>query len=133
GDAEPLDEADVAALVRPARAGDPGARRRLYTQHVDRVYRTVRAMLPSEADAEDVTQDALLAVLTSLHKYTPRDGVRFSAWVMTIAVHTARRRFRRRRPEPTTTGELPELPVETVDPGDGLDRARERRALLAAL
>src|SRR6187399_3328833 len=75
GDAEPLaplDEDAIARLVDQARAGDAGARRTLYTQHVDRVFRTVRGMLRSDADAEDVTQDAMLAVLTSLHTYTPR-------------------------------------------------------------
>src|SRR4026207_490174 len=79
----------------PARAGDTGARRALYTQHVDRVFRTVRGMLQSDADAEDVTQDALLTVLTSLNKYAPRADARFATWVTTIAVNTVRRRFRR--------------------------------------
>jgi RNA polymerase sigma-70 factor (ECF subfamily) len=105
----------------------------LYVQHVDRVFRTVRGMLRSDADAEDVTQDAMLTVLTSLHKYTPRADARFAAWVTTIALNTARRRFRRRRPELTATGELPETPDDGADPTDGLDRARQRRALLIAL
>ena len=98
GDAEPLaplDEDVIARLVEQARAGDAGARRTLYTQHVDRVFRTVRGMLQSDADAEDVTQDALLTVLTSLNKYSPRADARFAAWVTTIAVNTVRRRFRR--------------------------------------
>ena len=60
--------------------------RRLYTQHVDRVFRTVRGMLRSDADAEDVTQDAMLTVLTSLNTYTPRPDARFAARVATIAV-----------------------------------------------
>src|SRR5688572_5978141 len=57
GDAEPLAEDAISTLVEQARAGDVGARHRLYTQHVDQVYRTVRGMLRSDADAEDVTQD----------------------------------------------------------------------------
>ena len=101
-------------------------------QYVDRVFRAVRGMLRSDADAEDVTQDAMLTVLTSLHKYTPRADARFAAWVTTIAVNTVRRRFRRRRPELTATGELPETP-DGADPAEGLDRARRRRALLIAL
>jgi RNA polymerase sigma-70 factor (ECF subfamily) len=116
-----------------ARAGDPGARHALYVQFVDRVFRTVHGILRSHADAEDVTQDAMLAVLTSLRGYRPRPGARFAAWVMTIAVNTARRRFRRRRPELTDTGELPETADDGDDPAAGLDRARQRRALLAAL
>ena len=133
GDVEPLSEEALARLVEQARAGDTGARHTLYVQHVDRVFRTVRGMLRSGPDAEDVTQDAMLTVLTSLHKYTPRADARFAAWVMTIAVNTARRRFRRRRPELTATGELPEIPDEGADLADGLDRARRRRAHLIAL
>lgn len=133
GDAEPLEEDAILRLVEQARAGDPDARRRLYTQHVDRVYRTVRGMLRSDADAEDVTQDAMLAVLTSLHKYTPRADARFATWVTTIAVNTTRRRFRRRRPELTATGELPDVPDDAIDLTADLSRAEERRALLAAL
>lgn len=136
GDAEPLatlSEEAIARVVKEARAGDAGARHTLYVQYVDRVYRTVRGMLRFDADAEDVTQDAMLTVLTSLGKYRPRAGVRFSAWVTTIALNTARRRFRRRRPQLTATGELPEMPDDDVDPGERLDRARERRALLIAL
>lgn len=131
--AEPLDEEAIARLVEHARTGDAGARHALYAQYVERVYRTVRGMLRSDADAEDVTQDAMLAVLTSLHTYTARSGVRFAAWVTTIAVNTARRRFRRRRPELTATGELPETAVDGTDPAGDLDRARLRRALLVAL
>jgi RNA polymerase sigma-70 factor (ECF subfamily) len=133
GDAEPLAEDAIAGLVEQARAGDAGARRTLYTQHVDRVFRTVRAMLRSDADAEDVTQDAMLTVLTSLNKYTRRADARFAGWVTTIAVNTVRRRFRRPRPELTATGELPETPDEAADPAADLDRARQRHALLIAL
>ena len=39
GDAEPLAEDAIARLVEQARAGDTGARRTLYTQYVDRVFR----------------------------------------------------------------------------------------------
>ena len=133
GPPAPLSEEAIVRLVEQARAGDTGARHTLYVQHVDRVFRTVRGMLRSDADAEDVTQDAMLTVLTSLHKYTPRAGARFAAWVTTVAINTARRRFRRRRPELTATGELPDTPDYGADPADRLDRERRRRALLIAL
>ena len=133
GEAGPLAEDAILRLVEQARSGDSSARQALYVQHVDRVFRTVRGMLRSDADAEDVTQDAMLTVLTSLHKYRPRPDARFAAWVTTVAVNTARRRFRRRRPDLTDTGDLPDTPDEAVNPVDGLDRARRRRALLIAL
>jgi RNA polymerase sigma-70 factor (ECF subfamily) len=128
-----LDEEAIARVVERARSGDTAARQMLYLQYVDRVYRTVRGMLRSDADAEDVTQDAMLTVLTSLHAYRPRADARFAAWVTTFAANTARRRFRRRRPETTATGELPEVAGEPPDPLADLERARQRRALLTAL
>jgi RNA polymerase sigma-70 factor (ECF subfamily) len=134
GDAELLDENAVLELVDRARAGDRAARQKLYRQHVSRVFRTVRGILRSHAEAEDVTQDAMLAALTSLDRYSPRSGTRFAAWLTTIAINTARRRFRRRRPELTATGELPEIAVDTDDElGHDVDLARQRMALLRAL
>lgn len=130
---ETVDEAALQRLIERARAGDRNAGQRLYRQHVARVYRTMRGMLRSDADAEDVTQDAMLTVLTSLDRYSPRPDIRFSAWVMTIAMNTLRRRFRRLRPEPTATGELPEVADETEDLGHEIDAAERRRALLEAL
>ena len=133
GDTEALAEDAVLRLVEQARAGDPAARQRLYRQHVGRVFRTVRSMLRSDAEAEDVTQDAMLTALTSLDRYSPRSGTRFAAWLTTIAVNTTRRRFRRRRPELTATGELPDVVDPAADPAGDLDLARQRAALLQAL
>lgn len=132
-DVEPLDEVTLARVVARARRGQGQAREMIYEQYVDRVYRTARAMLRCDADAEDVTQDALFTVLTSLHSYRPQAGVRFGAWVMTIAVNTVRRRFRRRRPSLTDTGDLPDIADDTSDPADELDRTRQKRALLQAV
>jgi len=129
---ESIDEDAVLKLVDQARDGDRVARQRLYRQHVGRVYRTVRGVLRSDAEAEDVTQDAMLTALTSLQRYSPRSGTRFAAWLTAIAMNTMRRRFRRQRPELTATGELPEVPIES-DVGDDIDRARQRAALLRAL
>jgi RNA polymerase sigma-70 factor (ECF subfamily) len=130
---EVLDETVVLQLVDQARAGDRTARQRLYRQHVARVFRTVRGILRSDAEAEDVTQDAMLTALTSLDRYSPRSGTRFVAWLTTIAINTTRRRFRRWRPELTATGELPDIPAGDDDLGDDVDRGRQRRALLQAL
>jgi RNA polymerase sigma-70 factor (ECF subfamily) len=133
GDAEMLDEDAVLQLVDRARAGDRAARQRLYRQHVNRVFRTVRALLRSHAEAEDVTQDAMFTALTHLDRYSPRSDARFAAWLTKIALNTARRRFRRRHPELTATGELPDFASEGDDPGEDIDRARQGSALLRAL
>ncbi len=132
-DLEPLEEPAVLALVEQARGGDRAARQRLYRQHVNRVFRTVRGLLRTDAEAEDVTQDAMLTALTSLGRYSPRSGTPFAAWLTAIAVNTARRRFRRRRPELTASGDLPDVPAADADPGDDVDSARQRAALLRAV
>jgi RNA polymerase sigma-70 factor (ECF subfamily) len=93
----------------------------------------VRGTLRSDAEAEDVTQDAMLTALTSLGRYSPRSGTRFVAWLTAIAVNTTHRRFRRRRPELTATGELPDVPAADDDPAEDIDRTRQRKALLQAL
>ena len=133
GDAASLDEDAILRLVEAARAGDRTAGQRLYRQYVDRVFRTMRGILRSEVDAEEVTQDAMLAVLTSLDRYTPRAGTRFAAWVMTISVNTARRRFRRRRPENTDPAELQRIPDDATDLERDADSQRTSAALLRAL
>jgi RNA polymerase sigma-70 factor (ECF subfamily) len=133
GDSSEWGEDDIQRLVNLARQGDRLAQQRLYRAHVDRVFRTVRGMLHSDADAEDVTQDTLLTVLTSLDRYSQRSGVRFVAWVTTIALNTARRRFRRQRPVTTDTGDLFERPDESVDLERDADAARARAALLEAI
>lgn len=133
GDTASLDEDAVLRLVSAARAGDRAAGQRLYRLHVDRVFRTVRGILRSDADAEEVTQDAMLTVLTRLDRYAPRTGTRFVAWVTTVALNTARRRFRRRRPEPTDPAELTRIADDTTDTERDVDGERQREALLRAL
>jgi RNA polymerase sigma-70 factor, ECF subfamily len=133
GDTEPLEEEAILRLVDLARGGDRAAGQRLYRQHVDRVFRTVRGILHSDADAEEVTQDTMLTLLTSLDRYAPRTGTRFIAWVTTIALNTARRRFRRRRPELADPHELPRIPDDTADVERDVDGLRQRAALLRAL
>jgi RNA polymerase sigma-70 factor (ECF subfamily) len=133
GDTDALEENAILQLVAAARTGDRAAGQRLYRQHVDRVFRTMRGMLRSDADAEEVTQDAMLAMLTSLDRYTPRTGTRFAAWVTTIAVNTARRRFRRRRPETADPGDLQRIADNDADVERDVDSRRKRGALLRAL
>ncbi len=133
GEPEDLDEERLQRLVDAARQGDRLAAQQLYRQFVDRVFRTVRPLVQNDAEAEDVTQDAMLAVLTSLATYQRRPGTRFVSWVLTIAAHTARRRFRRQRPETADPFIIEEREGEDPETDEAIDNARRRRALLLAL
>lgn len=106
-DEGPTDDGEVQSLVRAARVGNARAARRLYSLHVARVFRTVRPLCSSEAEAEDVTQDTFIKALGSLVKYEPRDGVPFIAWVLTIAMNFARKSRAKVREVEVDEGEVP--------------------------
>jgi RNA polymerase sigma factor (sigma-70 family) len=133
------DEGDVQQLVEQARSGDSQAGRDLYRLFATRVFRAVRPLCASEADAEDLVQDTFIKAFGSLRRYHARPGVRFVAWLMTIALNTARKRARR-------LGRTAVLEPERIDalreadrgspataPDEDEDQRRLRTALIAAL
>ncbi len=128
-------EARVAALVAAARGGDRGAARELYRLHAGRVFRAVRALGRSDADAEDAAQETFVRAFAALDRYRPRPGARFVSWLLAIAVNVVRRRARAEaRVELTPDARDLEPDPEGGDPlGEAVDRAREKAALLAAL
>jgi RNA polymerase sigma-70 factor (ECF subfamily) len=67
---------------------------RIFTEHAPHIYRLVRLLLGSEADAEDVTQQVFLQVLRSLPDF--RGESTLSTWLNRIAVNAALT-FRRQR------------------------------------
>jgi RNA polymerase sigma-70 factor (ECF subfamily) len=50
----------VRELIEQARRGDRAAYEQIVRRKVSTVYRTARAILGNDADAEDATQDALI-------------------------------------------------------------------------
>ena len=132
--AAPSDEAEVLRLVEAARRGDKEAWRGLYQGHVRPVFRAVRSLVRGEDEAEDVVQEAFVRAFAGLARYRPREGARFVSWLSTIALNVARRRarwWRRAVPEAEAT-EIDRQSHEP-DPGEALDLARRKAALLAAL
>lgn len=136
GGEPPAAEAEVASLVDAARGGDSRAAQRLYRMHAGRVFRAVRAWCPSEAEAEELTQDVFVRALSSLDRYEKREGARFVSWLLAIAVNLARQRARassRTRAEDEETLERAAGADEAPDAGTAIDAERTKRALLAAL
>ncbi|MGC4118115.1 MAG: RNA polymerase sigma factor [Myxococcales bacterium] len=132
------DEREVGALVDAARQGDRSAGTKLYQQHVRAVFRAVRTLVRDEQEAEDVAQEAFVRALTSLEQYRPREGARFVSWVSAIALNVARKRARWWRRAVSDSDEAAKKRVEAVsepheDPGEALDAARRKQALLAAM
>jgi len=66
----------------------------LMRRHNERIYRTARAILRDESEAEDVMQQAYVNAYSHLRQFDGRS--KFSTWLTRIAVHEALARARRR-------------------------------------
>ncbi len=94
GDIRAVDEAD---LVAAARRHDEDAVRELVRRLNPRLFRVACGVVGSEAEAEEVVQDAYLHAFTRLAEF--RGEARFSTWVTRIALNAARMRRRAKRPQ----------------------------------
>jgi RNA polymerase sigma-70 factor (ECF subfamily) len=80
---------DVApSVIAAAARGDAVAFGQIYAQVAPRVRRYVRTFIRNPWDAEDVTQDAFVKILTGIGHYDPARGG-FSAWSLRVARNTA--------------------------------------------
>ena len=126
-------------LVGRAREGDRIAFERLVDRWIEPAFRTALAILGSEADARDATQDALLDAWRNIRQL--RDPERFDAWLGRIHLNACRTAGRRRGrasvheisvsflPEPDEpAGRRPGIADES-EGLDELERAFERLAL----
>lgn len=94
----------------------------LYEQEHRRVFRTIRAMVLDQADAEDLTQECFARAYRARSRYKPDAPP--SAWLHRIAVNTALSHLRRRRLARF-------LPLKVEQPSDDQDLRRvETRSLV---
>src|SRR5919204_5536576 len=70
---------------------------RFVEEYGDRVYSIALRITGSPEDAEDATQDALLAAYRHREQFRGESGL--ATWLYRIAVNAALQRVRRRRPE----------------------------------
>lgn len=80
-------EAEDAALVARARAGDQDAFRGLVERHSRAVFRLAYRMTGNEHDAEDVVQEAFLRAYRRLDGFEARS--QFGSWLHRIAANCA--------------------------------------------
>ena len=129
-DAWPDDpEIDLESLARDAGAGDSVAMDRLLAAIQPRVRRITGRMLLFPEDAEEATQDALLAVATKLSGF--RGDSRFTTWLHAVASNSARATYRTlKRRSPEVGGDDP---PPAIDPRTTSVIAGSRLDLLEAL
>lgn len=87
---------DDVALVALARGRHEQAIRTLIQRHNQRLFRTARAILRSDSDAEDVVQASYVKAFTHLDGF--RGEAAFSTWLTRIALNEALGRVRASRP-----------------------------------
>lgn len=99
--------ADEALMTRIA-SGDAHAFSEVVETRVDRVLAVARRMLGSDAEAEDVSQEAMLRLWRQAEKW---DGGRalISTWLHRVTVNLCIDRIRAKRED--TTDEIPETPL----------------------
>ncbi|MBK7876949.1 MAG: sigma-70 family RNA polymerase sigma factor [Planctomycetes bacterium] len=76
-----------AELLDALRAGDDGAFELLVREHAPRLLCVVRRIVGSDADAQDVLQDAFLSAFRHLDGF--EGGARLGTWLHRIAVNAA--------------------------------------------
>jgi RNA polymerase sigma-70 factor (ECF subfamily) len=100
---------DERALVVAAQRGDREALDRLLRLHHDRIYAVCRRMAGNEADAQDATQEALLAIVRGLPRFDGRAAL--STWVYRVATNACLDELRRRSRRP--------VPIDHRERSDG--------------
>ena len=127
----PVVDDPLRGLAMTAAAGDPAATRRVFAAVAPSVHGVVRAVLgTSGALADDVTQDALLALARALGAFRGECGFLHYACSIAarVAVTARRARAAEAHVEPLEAAAEESGPVEGDDP-----EAPRRRALLRAL
>jgi RNA polymerase sigma-70 factor (ECF subfamily) len=121
-----VEEGDEALAARAA-AGEERAFEELVSRYEARVYRLACRLTGNEGDANDVLQEAFLAVYRGLPGF--RAESRFSTWLYRIATNAAlmHRRARARRPTESLEAFLPRFDGDgrhVAEPADLLAASR---------
>jgi len=121
-------EADEAALIREAQAGNRSAFEELVRRYDHQVLRLAMNLMRRPEDARDIYQEAFLKVYKNLYRF--RFECSFYTWVYRIVTNVCLDHMRRRSSRPED--QAPEMPGNAHSDGpDGLDffeRQQEVRA-----
>ena len=114
GDSAPARDAESAhRLIAAAQSGDTAACGRLIELHQQRVFRTARAILGNDADAQDAAQEAFLGAFRHLASFDPKRDL--AAWLYRLTVNACRDMTRRRTR--VGTAEIDTEALVARDPG----------------
>jgi RNA polymerase sigma-70 factor (ECF subfamily) len=131
---------DDRGLVRAAQQGDMGAFEELVARHRDRIYARAFSMVRDEEDAIDLCQRAWVKGWQRLPQFLGESS--FATWITRIVINLCLDHLRwQRRHRLESIEELAaesggverQMPVVTLDPAAGLERAELRQRIDEAL
>ena len=127
---------DLRALILEAQDGNVRAFERLMASHQSQVRRFARAFARSEADADDLAQEALVKVYKSLRSF--RFQASFKTWLYSVVRHvfidnTRSRGGQVRAREDSLPEDHAQVPSPTDTPHESLARRQERERMWRAL
>jgi RNA polymerase sigma-70 factor (ECF subfamily) len=127
---EASDPAEERRLLAAVRRGDRRALDLVTRRVSGSLYRFSRGFCRDPHDAEDVMQDVLSALVSSLHRF--RGDASLSSWAYVVARNACARR-RKRGARHRSLDEANGVTLEIRDPGPQPERLAERRELREAL
>lgn len=117
-------------LIKRAQKGDRQALETLLRNEFDRIYAIARRITGNSADADDATQEALLAITRGLARFDGRSS--FKTWVYRVTTNACLDELRRRKRRPLATDDAM-LTARTAPARDLSDTVTAELTLDAAL
>jgi RNA polymerase sigma-70 factor, ECF subfamily len=119
---------EISRAIVLAKEGDRESLRFLYVCYAHSVYGYVASIVRDEHEAEDVTQQVFIKLMTKLHHYEERETP-FLGWLLRIARNATIDHMRQRRAVPCAEV----APAEPAAPEMERERSAALRAALASL
>ncbi len=127
-------------LVKAAQKGDMGAFEELVARHRDKIYARAYSMMRNEDDALDLSQEAWVKGWQRLQQF--QGDASFGTWMTRIVINLCLDALRRRKRQQAESVEVlneeaggveRHMPVMTVNPTEGLERAELRERIDRAM
>lgn len=127
-------------LVGWAQQGDTEAFEQLVYRHRDKIYARAMLMMRNEEEALDLSQEAWVKAWQRLHQFQGDSS--FATWMTRIVINLCLDQIRRQKKtrsesieqlEEDAGGVERQMPVETVNPTEGLEKTELRRRIDEAM
>jgi RNA polymerase sigma-70 factor (ECF subfamily) len=132
--------AEDKALVRAAQQGDMSAFEELVARHRDKIYARAYSMMRNEEEAIDLSQEAWVKGWQRLNQFLGDSS--FGTWMTRIVINLCLDQLRKQKRHRTESMEVLDeesggverhMPVVTVNPAAGIERAELRQRIDRAL